>query len=69
MKYRDGILQLPLRFSAHIMEGKLRILVTNPKSEEIISLYPIVLCTCRLYSVLVITLNMGTSRLQIFHVN
>ena len=32
IKYRDDILQPPLRLSPHIMEGKLEILGTNPKS-------------------------------------
>ena len=51
MKYRDEILQLPLRLSAHIMEGKLKILETNPKSEKIISFYTIFSCILQiLYS-------------------
>ena len=40
MKYRDGILQPPLRLSAHIMEGRVKILETYPKAEEIISFIP-----------------------------
>ena len=52
MKYRDEILQLPLRLSAHKMEGKPKILRINPKSEEIISFYPIFLCILQtLYSI------------------
>ena len=47
MKHRDEILQPPLHLSAHIMEGKPKILGTNPKSEEIISFYPIFLCILR----------------------
>ena len=43
MKYCDEILQLPLRLSAHIMEGKVKMLETYPKSEEIISFCPIFL--------------------------
>ena len=51
MKYRDEILQPPLRLSAHIMEGRVEILVTNPKAEEIISFYPIFSCISKtLYS-------------------
>ena len=34
MKYCDKILQPPLRMSAHIIQRKLNILGTNPKSEE-----------------------------------
>ena len=34
-KYRDEILQLPLCLSTHIIKGKLKILETNPESEEI----------------------------------
>ena len=41
LKYRNEILQPPLRFSAHIMEGRVKILETYPKSEEIISFYSI----------------------------
>ena len=52
MKYRDEILQPPLRLSAYKMEGKPKILWTNPKSEEIISFYPIFLCILQtLYSI------------------
>ena len=40
LKYRDEILQPPLRLSAHIMEGRVKISETYPKSEEIISFYP-----------------------------
>ena len=40
MKYRDEMLQLPLHLSTHIMEGRVKILETYPKSEEIISFYP-----------------------------
>ena len=39
LKYRDEILKPPFRLSAHIMEGRLNILQTYPKSEEIISFY------------------------------
>ena len=44
MKYQDEILQLPLHLQTHVMYGKLQILGTNPKSEEIISFCPIVSC-------------------------
>ena len=36
MKYQDEILLPPLRLSAHIMEGKLKITETNRKYEEIL---------------------------------
>ena len=57
MKYCDEILQPPLCLSAVIMEGKLKILGTNPKSEEIISFYPIFLCSLQIYTELAIMLN------------
>ena len=40
MKYRDEISQPPFLLSAHIMEGRVKILETYLKSEEIISFYP-----------------------------
>ena len=40
LKYRDDILKPPLRLSAHIMEGRVKILETYPKTEEIITFYP-----------------------------
>ena len=40
MTYCDEILKLPLRWPICIMEGRVRILETYPKSEEIISFYP-----------------------------
>ena len=40
LKYRDEILKPPLRLSTYIMEGRVKILETYPKSEEIISFYP-----------------------------
>ena len=40
MKYRDKILKPRLRLSTHIPEGKIKILETCPKSEEIISINP-----------------------------
>ena len=44
MKYCDKILKQPSRRSTHITEGKLEILRTNHKSEEIVHLYPIFFC-------------------------
>ena len=43
MKYRDKMLQPPFCLSAHacIVEGKLNILETNQKSEEITHFYHI----------------------------
>ena len=38
VKYRDEILKPPLRLSAHITEGRVKILETNLKSEEIANL-------------------------------
>ena len=38
MKYRDQVLLPLLHLSVHIIEGKLKILETNPKSEENYSL-------------------------------
>ena len=35
MEYCDDILQPPSGLLTHIIEGKLKILETNPKSEEI----------------------------------
>ena len=43
--------------SAHIMEGRVKILETYSKSEEIISFSPQFSCICRLYTVLAITLS------------
>ena len=40
VKYRDKILQPPLRLPTHIMEGRVKILETYPKYEEIISFFP-----------------------------
>ena len=39
LKYCDEILQTPLCLSAHIMEGKVEILETNKKSEEVLHFY------------------------------
>ena len=50
VKYRNEILQPPLRLSAHIMEGKLKILGTTPKSEEITHFYPIFCVFADFYS-------------------
>ena len=44
MKDRDEILQLPLHLSAYIIEGKLKILETNQKSEEIKHFYDFIPC-------------------------
>ena len=41
MIYHDDILQLVSQFSTHAIGGKLRVLETNPKCEEILTLYPI----------------------------
>ena len=41
MKYSYEILQPPLSLSAHIIEGRLKIMGKSPKSEEIISFYSI----------------------------
>ena len=57
LKYRDEILQLSLPFSTYLMEGRLKILETYPKSEEIISFYPQFSCICRLYTIVVIMLS------------
>ena len=57
MKYRDEILQLPLRLSANIMEGRLEILETFTKSEKITSFYPIVLCILQTFSTITIMLS------------
>ena len=46
VKYCDEILQLSLRLPTHIMEGRVKILETYPKSEEIISFYPIFSSIC-----------------------
>ena len=43
MKYSDKILQPLLCLSTHIIKGKLKILETYPKSEEIAHFYPIFL--------------------------
>ena len=40
LKYCDEILEPPLRLSVYIMKGKVKILQTYPKSEEIISFIP-----------------------------
>ena len=48
VKYCDKILQPTLLLSAHIMVGKLKILETNPKYEEVAHIHPIFLCICRL---------------------
>ena len=40
LKYRDEILQPPLHLPTCIMEGRVKILETYAKSEEIISFYP-----------------------------
>ena len=40
LKYRDEILKPPFRLSTYIMEGRVKILETYRKSEEIISFYP-----------------------------
>ena len=48
LKYYDEILKLPLRLPAHIMEGRVKILETYPKSEEMISFCTIFLCFCKL---------------------
>ena len=50
LKYCDEILQPPLHLSAYIMEGRLNILETYLKSEEIIRFYPQFSCICRLYT-------------------
>ena len=56
MKYHDAILQLPFHLSAHVMEGKLKIILgSNPESEEIISFYSI--CSCMLQTIIAITLS------------
>ena len=42
MKYCDKILEQPLHLSiCHMIEGRVKILETKPKSEGIISVYPI----------------------------
>ena len=57
LKYYDEILQPPLCLSAHIMEVRVKILETYPKSEEIRSFYPQFSGICRIHTVLaVITL-------------
>ena len=43
LKYRDEILKLPLHFPTYIMEGRVKILETYLKSEEIICFYPHIL--------------------------
>ena len=43
-KYCNETLQLPYRLSIHIGEGKLKILQTNDKSEEVAHFYQIFLC-------------------------
>ena len=42
VKYCDEILPL----ITHFMKGRVKILETCPKAEEIINLYPILLCIC-----------------------
>ena len=39
LKYLDDILKLPSHLSTYIIEGKLEILETYPKSEEIVHFY------------------------------
>ena len=40
LKHCDEILKLPLHLSTHIMQGRVKILETYPKSEEVINCYP-----------------------------
>ena len=47
LEYCDKILEPPFRLPTHIMEGRVKILETWPKSEEIISFCLIFLCMCR----------------------
>ena len=37
----DEVLEPTIRLSTHITSGKLKILETNPKSEEVANFYPI----------------------------
>ena len=39
-RYFDVILKLSIHLSTHIMEGKLKVMVTYPKSEEIMIFIP-----------------------------
>ena len=41
VKYCDKILKPPPCLLTHIMDGRVKVLETYPKSEEIISFYPI----------------------------
>ena len=58
LKYHDKILQLLLCLKQRIIDGKVKIVDTNPKYEEIISFYPTFLSICRilLYSAFVVNM-------------
>ena len=40
LKYHDNILQVVSQLSAHLVEGKHKLLETNPESDVIINFYP-----------------------------
>ena len=69
LKYRDEILQPSLCLSTHILEERVKILETYPKSEKNLSFYPQFSCICMFSKELAIALSRTILVMTLYNLN